>query len=159
MSFRAEIDSITPGLRRFARALVLDEHDARSDVADSLVHQTILRAISNERTIEAGALRRWLYAALIDANRIRRMDPSVDRQPPQAPVAAALGVLNLDDRAALLLVALEGFTYAGAAEILRIPRATLVQRLVRARVRVGEIPDAARAADPKRQHPHLRLVK
>lgn len=45
----------------------------------------------------------------------------------------AMGRLPLDQRAALLLVALEGMNLAEAARVLEIPEGTLASRLARAR--------------------------
>ena len=162
MNFRAEIDKLTPGLRRYARALVLDEHDGRSDAADALVQQTILRALPHERALDGVGLRNYLYSTLIEANqtRLRRSPP----RPAQAQhgahhaagISESLEALSPDDRAALLLVTLEGLGYADVAEILRIPRAALVQKLVRARTQLS----AAFEVDSRRAaHPYLRLVK
>ena len=85
-----------------------------------------------------------------------------DQGDPAGALAGALDVLPPDDRAALLLVSLEGFTYDEAAEILRVPREVFVQRLVRARIQLAAIFDApGMMADRSNgnRHPHLRIVK
>ena len=72
--------------------------------------------------------------------------------------------LPLEDREALLLVALEGFDYGDAARILRVPRATLLTRLTQARSALGDLltarPEPARRPSIGQGNgaPHLRLV-
>jgi RNA polymerase sigma-70 factor (ECF subfamily) len=48
-------------------------------------------------------------------------------------VAAALEQLPVDQRLSLTLVAIEGKTYAEAAEILEVPVGTIMSRIARAR--------------------------
>jgi RNA polymerase sigma factor (sigma-70 family) len=54
-------------------------------------------------------------------------------------VSAALGELSKDQRLALTLVAVEGKTYAEAAEILEVPVGTIMSRIARARKHLVEI--------------------
>jgi len=60
--------------------------------------------------------------------------------------------LPLEQREALLLVVLEGASYAEAADILGIPAGTLMSRLGRARA-------ALRLATGNIEEPRLRTVK
>ena len=62
---------------------------------------------------------------------------------------------------AFLLISLEGFSYDDATEIVRAPRAVLVQRLVRARSQMASRFDAASLTVDRSagRHPHLRLIK
>ena len=48
-------------------------------------------------------------------------------------VAEALGMLPEDQRLALTLVAVDGKTYAEAAQILEVPVGTIMSRIARAR--------------------------
>jgi RNA polymerase sigma-70 factor (ECF subfamily) len=73
-------------------------------------------------------------------------------------------MLATEEREALLLVALEGFSYQEAAEIIGAPKATLIARLMRARAALA----AAQGLDPRSRPVHttpqrgagyLRVVK
>jgi RNA polymerase sigma-70 factor (ECF subfamily) len=72
-----------------------------------------------------------------------------------------LADLTLDEREALLLVAVEQFSYAQASQILQVSQAGLVARLAQARNRLGAVLTAASyPPDPgTRRGSHLRLVK
>ncbi|PNG25347.1 hypothetical protein CR492_14250 [Methylocella silvestris] len=75
-------------------------------------------------------------------------------------IGPALGALKLEEREALLLVALEGFSYVEAARILKISRPLLIARLSRARDRLPrDLSDGSPARRAKSQAPYLRLVK
>ncbi|UXN74798.1 RNA polymerase subunit sigma [Devosia sp. A8/3-2] len=69
-----------------------------------------------------------------------------------AEMARAIETLPLEQKEAILLVALEGLPYAEAADILKIPLGTLMSRLGRAR-------SALRLATGNPAEPHLRTVK
>ena len=56
-------------------------------------------------------------------------------------VSAALDQLSTEQRLALTLVAIEGKTYAEAAEILEVPVGTIMSRIARARKHLVEIYD------------------
>ena len=56
-----------------------------------------------------------------------------------------------DQREALFLVGVEGFTYAEAAAILNVAEGTIMSRISRARARLREDPRAS-------ERPHLRSV-
>ena len=179
MGFREEVDRIAPRLRRFARALVPGDFDARPETADALVQETVLRAVRSEKLIEPASLAHWLFATLIDIHltslkrpafvrpgkpeRVPQSPKARERNPAIDPVGAlgdALEALAPDDRVAFLLVCLESFSYDDAAEIVRAPRPVVVQRLVRARNQMAGAFDASLlAADRAGRHPHLRLVK
>jgi RNA polymerase sigma-70 factor, ECF subfamily len=68
--------------------------------------------------------------------------------------------LGLDEREALLLVALEGFDYGQAARILKISRSVLVGRLARARAALSETVPVESSGRPVKARPtYLQLVK
>jgi RNA polymerase sigma-70 factor (ECF subfamily) len=116
--FETSVESTIPALRRYARALTQD-----SEIADDLVHNTLLRALRSKRQFHGGAVRGWLYATLINLNRDRLR--SLARQPTLSPpeedntsdvtgpdaggsnIERALSALVEDQRTALLLVVLE----------------------------------------------------
>lgn len=147
MPFLDEIEAAIPGLRAFARALVRD-HEA----ADDLVQDTLEAAIARQGQWRGeGALRGWLCRILMNRFRdgLRRQRPVTLAVVPEvvdvasarraegrlalAEVHAAMGQLPEDQRAALLLVALEGMSLAEAARAMGCTEGTLASRLGRAR--------------------------
>jgi RNA polymerase sigma-70 factor (ECF subfamily) len=166
--FLDEIEAAVPALRRYARALTRN-----ADRADDLVQDCLERAL-RKRSLwrPTGPLRAWLFRMLLniyrnDARSLRRRGTSVplDDMPfepstpaPQpgyialAELGRALDQLPLEQREALLLVVLEGASYAEAADILGIPAGTLMSRLGRARA-------ALRTLTGNADEPRLRTVK
>jgi len=162
IGFRKDIEATIPALRRYARALT---HNA--DIADDLVQDTLVRALRSEHLFHGGDVRSWLYTILTNLNRNRLR--SLARRPTLTPiddndapdmagpeaggrdVERALGSLADDQRAALLLVVLEGMTYREVAEIQGVPIGTVMSRLARARVQIKSYLDGER--------PVLRRVK
>jgi DNA-directed RNA polymerase specialized sigma24 family protein len=70
--------------------------------------------------------------------------------------------LPLELRETLLLVVLAGFSHTEAAEALDIPLTAVIDRLARARARIGAHMGAARGTAAQALRPnaaHLRLVK
>ncbi len=75
-------------------------------------------------------------------------------------LTGALCALKLEEREALLLVSLEGFSYAQAARILKISRPVLIARLSRARERMPKnLKDRSSHRRTKGRPTHLRIVK
>ena len=64
--------------------------------------------------------------------------------------------LPAEQRAVLLLVALEDMAYADAARVLQIPVGTVMSRLSRARARLRELMESSQAPG---QPPALRRLK
>lgn len=147
--FLDQVEDCVPALRRYARALT---HDA--DLADDLVQDCLERAIRKSSLWRpTGPLRAWLFRILLNIHRNdlrhrRRIPQSLPigdlMVEPQAPSASpgrlalaetarAMQQLPVEQREALLLLALEGFSYTEAAAILKIPVGTLMSRLGRAR--------------------------
>lgn len=162
MSRPEAIAAEIPRLRRYARALVGGEPEA-----DDLVQDTLERALSRIHLWREGDNpRRWLFTILhnLHVDRIRgrmrlpahaELDPAVP-DPASRPtdgvtsceVSAALQQLSREHREVLLLVALEGLSYAETAAILSVPIGTVMSRLARARERMRilldrEAPDGA----------------
>jgi RNA polymerase sigma-70 factor (ECF subfamily) len=164
---REDIARLIPALRRFAHALVLRDDARAGDVADELVHRVVVAALRAGPQPSPDSLRLWLYTTFINLNHVRLRT--------HAPASAAPAVqtrsqgltqslleLSLEDREVLLLVALEGFSYGQAGEILGISRAALVCRVARARHVLGQHLDVALPFETRRhlRHPtHLRLVQ
>ena len=171
---REAIEILTPGLRRYARALT-----GLGNGADEIVQATLMRTLEEERRWRDDELKTRVYATLTQINRQRQRAQAVRRQG-EAPagrsgaslrpgsrregISRLLDTLATEEREALLLVVLEGFSYQEAAEIVGAPKATLIARLMRARAALA----AAQGLDPRarpvhsvpqRSAGHLRLVK
>ena len=69
-------------------------------------------------------------------------------------MAGQIAVMPLDEREALLIVALAGYGYEAAGRILDLPVSSVVSRLMRARARL----DGAKPGVAPRSG-HLRVVK
>ncbi len=137
-------------LRRYARALTGDRN-----AADDLVQDTLERALSRLHLWREGSdLRAWLFTIMHNIyvnqtrSRMRHLlesldEPSADalqaREPDWAElrdIDDALARLPAEQRAVLLLVGLEQFTYEEAARVLDIPLGTVMSRLSRGRDRL-----------------------
>jgi RNA polymerase sigma-70 factor, ECF subfamily len=151
-------------LRRYARSLTRDDVDA-----EDLVHDTLLRAYERRSTFKPGRnLRTWLMSILhnrfIDGTRGRRAEAVrieavsglAEAQEPAgqdhavrlAEVRRMFLSLPEEQRAALHLVAIEGFSYEEAALTLGIPVGTLMSRLGRARAALRAAEDVAAPPSP-----------
>jgi len=135
-----------PALRRYARLLTGD-----ATRADDLVQDTLERACRKWSLWRPGtALRPWALSIMhnLHLNQLRdwRLDDGhalLEDQPeatdPAAPAGErldlerALAALPPGQRAVMLLVAVEEYTYAEAAEILGVPIGTVMSRLHRGR--------------------------
>jgi RNA polymerase sigma-70 factor (ECF subfamily) len=162
VGFRQGIEAAVPALRRYARALTRNV-----ELADDLVQDTLVRALRSEHLFHGGDLRSWLYTILTNLNRNRLRSlarrPAVqsigdndasDMSGPEAggrDIERALAALADDQRAALLLVVLEGLTYREVAEVQGVPIGTVMSRLARARMQIKAYLDGER--------PALRRVK
>ncbi len=155
MPFLDQIEAAVPGLRAYARALTRDR-----EAADDLVQDTLEAALARQSQWRGdGSLRAWLCRILLNRFRDdkRRGRPAAQvlalvpdpADPPAARVAegrlalaevhSAMGRLPEDQRAALLLVALEGMSLAEAASVLGCAEGTLASRLARAREALRQI--------------------
>lgn len=162
MPFLDEIEAAIPGLRAYARALLRDREGA-----DDLVQDTLEAAIARQGQWRGddGSLRGWLCRILLNRFRdgLRRRRPTavlaLVPDPPDLPagrrvedrlalteVHAAMGRLPEDQRAALLLVALEGMSLAEAARTLGCAEGTLASRLGRARATLRQVTGRAPVA-------------
>ena len=139
-----------PRLRRYARALLGDR-----TAADDLVQDTLERAWSRRSQWRPGSeLRTWLFAIMhnLRIDQLRRPSLKVasfedeDIEVPTratqtdpielADLATAVSQLPEEQRAVLLLVALEGMSYRDVATTLGIPLGTVMSRLARGRERL-----------------------
>lgn len=135
-----------PALRRYARLLTGD-----ATRADDLVQDTLERACRKWSLWRPGtSLRPWLLSIMHNQhlNQLRdwhldeghaALDDVPERPDPGAPAGErldlerALAALPAAQRAVMLLVVVEEYTYAEAAEILGVPVGTVMSRLHRAR--------------------------
>lgn len=144
-----------PRLRRYARALV-----GNREAADDLIQDTLERAWMRVAQWRPGSdLRSWLLAIMHNLRMDQLRRPTLaaaslddDEEPADLPVRAtqtdrielaelgtALGCLPEEQRAVLLLVALEDMSYAEIATTLAIPVGTVMSRLARGRERLREL--------------------
>jgi RNA polymerase sigma factor (sigma-70 family) len=171
------IEPLIPALRRYAHGLVRDPA-----TADDLVQDCLERAISRwYQRREDNDPRSWIFTILhnLAINRIRQKqrrgphisledadegDSSLALAPRQEEslqhddLMRALDGLPEDQRALLLLISVEDFSYAEAANVLKIPIGTVMSRLARAREKLRR----ALEGEPKGVAAlgvHLRSVK
>ena len=149
-----QVEPLIPALRRYARALVRDRASA-----DDLVQDCLERAVSRWHQRRDGDLRAWLFTILhnLAVNQFRRTASrgrhvpidetnedsfgeaaSQEQKLVYQDALAKLARLPADQRAVLLLVAVEDLSYAEAAKVLDIPLGTVMSRLSRARERLQQ---------------------
>ncbi len=147
MAFLDEVEAAIPALQRYARAMLRDPV-----LADDLVQDCLERALRKRNLWKpTGAVRSWLFRMMLNIHRdqLRRPEAkarfeAVEDAQLTAPdaqkgrtalreTARHMQRLPVDQRQALLLIAVEGFSYVEACKILDIPKGTLMSRLARAR--------------------------
>jgi RNA polymerase sigma-70 factor (ECF subfamily) len=144
----AELVILLPRLRRFARALTRNPHDA-----DDLVQIALERALARAHQLRPdAALAGWVFGILrhawIDELRARARservfapeesgqnvgDAGQGAQAEMLSVQDAMGRLPEEQRIAVALVLVEGLSYKEAAHVMDVPIGTLTSRLARAR--------------------------
>ncbi len=160
----APLIELLPRLRRFARALARDVHDA-----DDLVQIAVERALARAQQLRPGApLAAWMFGILrnawLDELRARgrrarlhllaedRTEGSAGASPDaQAEALAledALARLPEEQRAAVALVLIEGLSYKEAAHVMEVPIGTLTSRLARGREALQEMLEEKTGARP-----------
>jgi len=150
-SFEDSLLSLMPDLRRYSRSL------ARSDCdGEDLLQDSVERVLSSRSTWSGVNLRGWALTIMTNlyrngTRRNRRFPeveitlaehmPALDAtgDPLQrARLARALDALSAEHRTVLMLVVIEGFTYAEVAETVQVPIGTVMSRLARAREQLGK---------------------
>lgn len=153
-AFKAELISMLPSLRAFARSLSRNPAQA-----DDLVQDTLVKALTNIERFEPGTnLRAWLFTILRNHyySHLRKAKREVEDV--EGRMAARLatrpaqnGAIDLEDfkvafaqlapdhREVLTLVGASGCSYEEAAEICGCAVGTIKSRVSRARTRLGEI--------------------
>ncbi len=157
MNQREAIVELIPRLRRYARALT-----GNPDLADDLVQDCLERGLSRLHLWRRGSdLRAWLFTIMhnLHVNNVRRsrirpdgtqaddthtgqIQPRQDEVVELRSIVAALRQLPEDQRAVLLLVAVEEMSYREAALILSLPIGTVMSRLARGRERLRALAGA-----------------
>ena len=158
---RSQVIEQLPALRRYARVLTGDAW-----AADDLVQDTLERACSKWLLWRTGSdLRAWLFTLMHNQylNQRRASPPlqalDIDEVQDQLPGTSSrsddaldlercLQRLPPDQRAVLLLVAMEDMGYEDTARILGIPVGTVMSRLSRARSRLRALMDREPASGP-----------
>lgn len=156
--FETDLVAALPRLRRFALSLC-----RRGDLADDLVQTTVEKALAARARFDpASRIDPWLFRILrnawLDLGRraaTRGARVGLDEAPDlAAPIGAAreaearlmldkteaaLATLPEEQREVILLVCFEDLSYAEAAEVLGIPKGTVMSRLSRGRVALAGI--------------------
>jgi RNA polymerase sigma-70 factor, ECF subfamily len=144
---QSRILELLPKLRRFARSLTRNPHDA-----DDLLQGALERALTHLEQWQADTrLDSWLYTIIKHAwidelrSRARREHTFADAGQAEAvpdhrgdasgtlSVDQAMACLPEEQRLAVALVLIEGLPYKEAAQIIGVPMGTLTSRLARAR--------------------------
>ena len=154
MTIRDDIVAEVPRLRRYALVLLRN-----SISADDLVQDVLERALSRLHLFQPGTnLRAWLFTIMhnLHVNQAIRaakgpktgIDDDVAQSYQTAVAPAQTAGLTLRDmdraldtlpdqqRAVVLLVGVEGLTYAETAAVLEVPVGTVMSRLARGRERL-----------------------
>jgi RNA polymerase sigma-70 factor, ECF subfamily len=145
---REQLVALLPRLRRFARTLARNPHDA-----DDVVQLALERALTRLGQWRPGTkLESWMFGiihnAWIDEVRARKRRDRVfapeelgehvgenvtDAQIDGLAIQSALAQLPEEQRSAVALVLIEGLSYKEAAEAMDVPIGTLTSRLARGR--------------------------
>jgi RNA polymerase sigma-70 factor (ECF subfamily) len=136
----------------------------REEAADALQDAVISAYRSAHRFRGESAVTTWLHRIVVNAclDRVRRRQarptvPLVETELTAAPapdretalaVRAALARLPFDQRAALVLVELEGYPVAEAAGLLGVPEGTIKSRCARGRARLATLLGQLRNPEP-----------
>ncbi|WP_306141640.1 RNA polymerase sigma factor [Roseibium sp. MMSF_3412] len=153
-SFHTALTEKLPNLRRFALSLCRSAH-----VADDLVQITVERALVARKSFDpASRIEFWLFRILRNAwidmtrkQKVRGQELDIHDAPDLggvdshqgetrlmvANVLAAVQQLPLEQREVVVLVCFEELSYAEAAEVLNIPKGTIMSRLSRARTAIA----------------------
>jgi RNA polymerase sigma factor (sigma-70 family) len=148
------VEPVIPALRRYAQGLVRNRA-----TADDLVQDCLERAISHWDQRREGDPRPWLFTILhnLAVNQFRRsarrgrhiaideanendfgQDAVQEQKLMYQDVLDKLARLPEEQRAVLLLIAVEDLSYADTARVLDIPIGTVMSRLSRARERLQQ---------------------
>jgi RNA polymerase sigma-70 factor, ECF subfamily len=170
--FHRELPQSLPRLWRFALRLTRHHADA-----EDLVQRCYLRALERRHQWQPGSsLISWLFAIIhsIWINELRsaqrrregslsaeiELDEVADPSPSADPeyqlifkqVVNSVQALPEAQRVVMMLIAVEGLSYREAADVLDVPIGTIMSRLARARLTIGQ---KFLAVDSAQAAPHL----
>lgn len=163
-TFKNELTATIPHLRAFARGLC-----GRSDLADDLVQETLLRAwMARDRYTPGTSMRAWTFTILrnnylteMRRNRFRGdydettaerllVTPAGQEAPLHlSDLHRALLTLAPERREALLLVGAGGFSYEEAADICGCAVGTIKSRVGRARATLAAMLESGQLTGPE----------
>ncbi len=149
-----ELVEILPNIRRFAYSLTSNMADA-DDLLQSTVERVLERGLPEDVPLLPWCIRicRNLWIDEVRSRKVRSeaaTEPAVIGERILMGEQQVLGEISLgevqdalramteDQRAVLELVAIEGFSYKEAAEVLDVPVGTVMSRLARARSTLAE---------------------
>jgi RNA polymerase sigma-70 factor, ECF subfamily len=162
-SIQAQLVALLPRLRRFARTLTRNAHDA-----DDLVQLALERALTRLGQWRPDSkLESWMFGIVKNAwidevrargRRARLFAPeeeaehigvaATEAQIQLLSMQSAMERLPDEQRLAVALVLVEGLSYREAADIMEVPIGTVTSRLARGRAALeallAELPDSAR---------------
>lgn len=164
-ALRQDIVEALPRLRRFAYSLTGARHDA-DDLLQATVERLLERGVPKDASVQKWAFRvcKNIWIDEIRARQVRRNaaesgkiggetatdgERVVMEKVTFAQVNEAMAKLPDEQRAALSLVALEGLSYAEAAETLGAPIGTIMSRIARARRALSEALDMGAGEGPE----------
>jgi len=153
-SIRGQLAGLLPRLRRFARTLTRNPHDA-----DDLVQLALERALTRLKQWRPDTkLESWMFGiiknAWIDELRARGRrakvfapeeaaehvgDASSEAQMELLSMQSAMERLPDEQRLVVALVLVEGLSYQEAADVLEVPIGTVTSRLARGRATLESI--------------------
>jgi RNA polymerase sigma factor (sigma-70 family) len=149
-TFEGRVMALLPDLRRYARSLSASDADG-----EDLLQDGVERLLTTRASWSGTNFRAWAMTILTNiyrnGTRRERKFPSVELDEastlPAAPTAGdplerarlqrMLDRLSPDFRATLMLVVVEGHSYAEVAEITGVPIGTVMSRLSRARAEIA----------------------
>ena len=156
-------------LWRFAMRLT---HDRA--LAEDLVQKTILRSLEKRHQFAEGSkLRSWLFKILhsiwkndlreiairskvnfssVDLDKVESTNNTAEENIFFKQVMQQINNLPEAQRTAMILVCIDGYSYKETAEILEIPTGTVMSRIARARLKIGQIFNKGEQSKKDMQH-------
>lgn len=149
------ITEALPRLRRFAHSLTGNQADG-DDLVQNLIVKILQKGMSREVNVNAWLFRvckniwldeirsRDVRRKAVQEKKIPGMDDELEHNEQEASLSVndlqqAMMHLADEQRVVVGLVIVEGFSYEQAAEILDVPRGTIMSRLSRARTKLTSL--------------------
>ncbi|KQV82081.1 RNA polymerase sigma factor [Rhizobium sp. Root1220] len=150
-SFEGQILALLPSLRRYSRSLTRSDSDGE-DLLQDCVEKVLSRraqwrglnlrgwTLTIMTNIYRNSLRQNVRAPLVELDVAESVASTESPADPleRSRLEDALNSLSEDNRAVLMLVVIEGYSYQEVATALDIPIGTVMSRLSRARQQVAE---------------------